>query len=295
MGLSVYFGRYGEALEMAKRQRALVENYRLDFVLPHLYLREATAYRGLRRFRDCRVALDRAEAASTEAQDAVLMSSVLVARAHTELQQGRPTVASGLLEREPSGLSPSWTGEYFASRALVLAAAGQHDRALEEAHAADSVTLAVEARNLSAFARAIVNCERDSPDEKTSVREAYAQAASANNVDGLVCAYRAYPPLLKRIWMYSRQTDFLLGSVEYGRDNSLARSAKLPVSVRRGTAGALSPREEEILELVRQGLTNTEIAQSLYLSVSTVKVHIRHIFEKLGVRTRTEAVAVTSD
>jgi LuxR family maltose regulon positive regulatory protein len=75
----------------------------------------------------------------------------------------------------------------------------------------------------------------------------------------------------------------------------LARAAKLPVSIKTGGPGVLSPREEEILELVRQGLTNAEIAQALYLSISTVKVHIRHIFEKLGVRTRTEAVAVTSN
>jgi DNA-binding CsgD family transcriptional regulator len=296
MGLAVYFGRYADALEMASRQRAVVENYRLDFVVPHLYLREATAYRGQRRFRDCRIALDRAEAASTETQHGVLMSSIAVARALTELQQGRPTVAIGFLAREPSQqLSPSWTGEYLASRALALAAAGHQDSAIDEARSADSVTLAVEARGLSAFARAIVNCREESEEEKTSVEKAYAQAVSAHNVDGLVCAYRAYPPLLGKIWTWCEQKGFLLGAIEQACDGALARAAKLPVSIKRGGAGVLSPREEEILELVRQGLTNAEIAQSLYLSISTVKVHIRHIFEKLGVRTRTEAVAVTSD
>jgi len=296
MGLAVFFGRYKEALEMASRQRALVDNYRLDFVLPHLYLREATAYRGQRHFRACRVALDRAEAASTEPEDGALMSSVVIARALTELQQGRAPVALRLLEREPSKqLSPSWRGEYLASRALVLATVGDQDSALDEARSAGSVTLAVEATGLSAFARAIVNCQRESPEERTSVQKAYAQAASAYNVDGLVCAYRAYPPLLEKIWEYSGERDFLLGSIEHARDRSLARAAKLPVSMKRGAAGALSPREEEVLELVRQGLTNAEIAQTLYLSISTVKVHVRHIFEKLSVRTRTEAVAVTSD
>ena len=296
MGLAVYFGRYGEALEIASRQRALVENYRLDFVLPHLHLREATAYRGQRRFRDCRVALDRAEAAASGPRDGVLMNSVILARALAELQQGRAIVALQLLEREPpERLSPSWTGEYLASRALVLAAAGHEESALDEARSADSATLAVEARGFSAFARAIVSCQRESPDEKALIRQACEQAASTHNIDGLVCAYRAYPPLLERIWHYSEQRDFLLESVEQARDNSLARQAKLPVPVKRGGPGALSPREHEILELVRQGLTNAEIAQTLFLSVSTVKVHIRHVFEKLGVRTRTEAVAVTSD
>ena len=296
MTLAVYFGRYGDVLEMATRQRALIDNYRLDFVLPHLHLREATAYRGQRRFRDCRVALDRAEATSTELYDGGLMTSIVIARALAELQQGRPAVALELLVREPSDrLSAGWAGEYLASRALALAAAGHEESALAEACSAESITIAVEARILSGFARAIVNCQRESPEEQPSVQEAYAQASSAYNVDGLVAAYRAYPPLLEKIWEYAEQKDFLLDSVERAHDGSLARAAKLPVSLRRGSAGSLSPREEEILDLVRQGLTNAEIAQALYLSVSTVKVHIRHIFEKLGVRTRTEAVAITSD
>jgi ATP/maltotriose-dependent transcriptional regulator MalT len=295
MGLAVYFGRYGETLEMVARQRAVIENFRLDFVLPHLHLREATAYRGQRRFRDCRAALDRAESA-TEPQDGVLMSSVVMARALSELQQGRPTLALGLLERQPpEQLSPSWTGEYLASRALVLAAAGHAEAALEQARAADSATLAVEARGFSAFARAIVSCQRESAQEKKFVQQAYAQATSTYNVDGLVCAYRAYPPLLEKIWNHCEQREFLFESVEQAGDSALARTAKLPIPVKRAGAGALSPREKEVLELVRQGLTNAEIAQTLFVSISTVKVHIRHIFEKLGVRTRTEAVAVTSD
>jgi DNA-binding CsgD family transcriptional regulator len=296
MGLAVYFGRYGETLEMASRQRSLVENFRLDFVLPHLYLREATAYRGQRRFRDSRVALDRAEAAATEPRDGVLISSVVIARALSELQQGRPSVALALLERQPPAqLSPSWTGEYLATRALVLAVAGHDGAALDEADSADSTTLAVEARGFSAFARAVVNCQRESSQEKASVQLAYEQASNTYNVDGLVCAYRAYPPLLERIWKYCDQSDFLLESVEQACDSALARTARLPVAIKRDRTGALSPREEEILELVRQGLTNAEIAHALFVSVSTVKAHMRHIFEKLGVRTRTEAVAVTSD
>lgn len=53
----------------------------------------------------------------------------------------------------------------------------------------------------------------------------------------------------------------------------------------------LSDREIEVLQLLADGMSNKEIAANLYISTQTVKTHIAHIFDKLGVRDRTEAVA----
>ena len=53
----------------------------------------------------------------------------------------------------------------------------------------------------------------------------------------------------------------------------------------------LSPREIEVMHLVVQGLTNREIAQRLGIGEVTVKTHNQRLFEKLGVRNRTELVA----
>lgn len=55
-------------------------------------------------------------------------------------------------------------------------------------------------------------------------------------------------------------------------------------------ADELTTREREVVELLAQGLTNKDIAQSLFLSVRTVEAHLRSVYAKLDVRSRTEAV-----
>ncbi len=54
---------------------------------------------------------------------------------------------------------------------------------------------------------------------------------------------------------------------------------------------ALSERELEVLRLIAEGLSNAEIAQKLFLTVGTVKAHARNIYSKLGVNSRTQALA----
>ncbi|GIF75124.1 LuxR C-terminal-related transcriptional regulator [Asanoa siamensis] len=54
--------------------------------------------------------------------------------------------------------------------------------------------------------------------------------------------------------------------------------------------GSLTERELEVMNLLCEGLSNAAIAQQLWLTEKTVKNHLNHIFAKLGVRSRTEAV-----
>ncbi|TSB19631.1 response regulator transcription factor [Streptomyces sp. NBC_01525] len=62
----------------------------------------------------------------------------------------------------------------------------------------------------------------------------------------------------------------------------------------RDPAVALSRRETEVLQLVADGLSNAEVSKRLFLSQATVKSHLVHIYAKLGVDSRTAAVAAAT-
>ena len=82
------------------------------------------------------------------------------------------------------------------------------------------------------------------------------------------------------------------GSGVFGRPALDALRAGRPAARPDRSGYGLSRRQEEIMDLVSAGRSNSDIAQALYVAEKTVKNHINHIFARLGVRTRAEAVAL---
>jgi DNA-binding CsgD family transcriptional regulator len=69
-------------------------------------------------------------------------------------------------------------------------------------------------------------------------------------------------------------------------DDDLATAVGRPIGLEDHPKQRLSVREREVYELMVQGLSNLQIANILFISPATVKVHVQHIFDKLGVRSR---------
>ncbi|MBE2225007.1 MAG: response regulator transcription factor [Anaerolineae bacterium] len=71
-----------------------------------------------------------------------------------------------------------------------------------------------------------------------------------------------------------------------------AVAARLMTRMRAPAEESLSAREIEVLQLVAKGKSNKEIGKALHISTATVKTHLIHVFDKLGVKDRTSAVTV---
>jgi two-component system nitrate/nitrite response regulator NarP len=73
------------------------------------------------------------------------------------------------------------------------------------------------------------------------------------------------------------------------------RSRQLSETFGHSDLPTLSPRERELITLVRKGLRNREIAKQLGVTEGTIKVYLHTVFEKLGVSSRTELAIRAND
>ena len=126
----------------------------------------------------------------------------------------------------------------------------------------------------------------------TLVESALSFVFQGGRLDEFVVVYRSFPPVLASALSTSEYGAAAIALVGRANDARLARQVGFNITTPlAGRVGSLTPRENEVLVLVARGLTNKDIARELVISESTVKVHIRHLLEKLGAETRTEAAS----
>jgi predicted ATPase/DNA-binding CsgD family transcriptional regulator len=97
------------------------------------------------------------------------------------------------------------------------------------------------------------------------------------------------PHLFAEAWTRGQQAELSLAIPELAYHLGARDVPRLPLTAQ-ALPVTLSARELEILRLIGQGLTNEAIARELVISLSTVKKHITHIYDKLGVTNRTQAL-----
>ena len=286
--VAICLGRYEQALQLARELGEEAERNGLGFAIDHLLIQRARALIGLRRLLEAQRLIEelrRREASLTghAAANAVIQ--------HVRLRVARGDLggARSILRYEPSvTLNAGMLAEFSAYRGLVLASLGDIDGAEEAIRTAVATTSVVDATTLAKLASAIVGLHRDADDRRAAI-EALGHVLGVGYVDGVITACRAYPPLVKAGAADAAVARALTQALMASRDFDLGRQAgiAMPRELRRNEL--LSRREREVFELIAQGRSNRDIARTLFISESTTKVHVRHIFEKLGVRSRAEA------
>jgi DNA-binding NarL/FixJ family response regulator len=288
-------GRYADAAALLRTTLAEIGEFGLAFGAPHVEWALAAAELGLRHFARSDALLRKIERNPNYDLHAEL--NVRSLRARTHLAQQRPDDAVAVVSDDfgvPKGhdddrVGRAMYGEYLATRAIALAAIGDTAAALQTADQAQATTRAVDTDVLCAGSRALTAVgDRSGP--KSAVEALLDTASRRDAWDGVVCAARASPALLSEMVLLPSHKAKLREVLLRSNDVSLARAVGL-VTPSTGVSDVLSRREREILEHVKQGKKNAEIAASLFIARGTVKRHLDHIYDKLGTRSRAGAIA----
>jgi len=112
-------------------------------------------------------------------------------------------------------------------------------------------------------------------------------------VDLVVTAYRGNSDLLAALLSSGTTRERVGHLMARVGDGDLLAAAGLEPDYLYDPLESLSRRERDVYELLCDGLGNAEIGRRLFITEGTVKVHVHHIFDKLGIRSRT-ALAINA-
>jgi LuxR family transcriptional regulator, maltose regulon positive regulatory protein len=286
--------RYGDGLERLDELISVTENYGIEFPVRFAHLNRAMAFVGLRRFASAARTLSMLERQIREGSDGYFVPGNLpVQRARLYASVGELERAMDALSFEPpKSAARAIRDEVLGWQAVLSAVAGDRARAKDLVSAARQGTNGLETKALTLLAEALIALD----EEKRETAASRLRAAIETAVwDPFVIAIRASPDFGTFIAEQPELRAWLQRLLISSRDASVAGAIGLTLPREVRSRSVLSPRESEVHELLAQGLTNEEIANLLYISLSTTKVHVKHIYSKLGVRSRLEAARALRD
>jgi len=278
--------RYEDADRAVASLLALARRHRLDFVYPFTLSVSACAAGGRRDWSRAEDLLDQADEAAIAQRNEYATHATFAVRLRVLAQQGRPQAALALEVPELGSAMPHNRYENQATLAVMYALAGKTDEARALLDDLRGATAVIEVQTLVAVAEAVVAVRRRDPDATDRVLALESTAFRTGALDLLVFAYRSLPELLTTLLATSEDRQRLYRLIRRAGDEDVARAAGHLLDANEDATAALSRREREVFELLRQGMPNREIARRLVIAEATVKVHAHRIYEKLGVRSR---------
>jgi DNA-binding CsgD family transcriptional regulator len=287
----VLAGCYAEAAKHVEKELRIIKDCALDFALPHVLALRGAAHTGLRHFPEAQRNFLQAERLAIASNDTFSIGNLAVHRARLCLCQGRLEAASDTAASVRVAVTRAIRGELLAVQAVADAAAGHLRSAERSIREAQSRTKSAEAQEFAKWAGIICLLQRRQTNSAELAKRSLDESVSVVGcVHGLVCAYRAFPQILVVLAADDTHRSLLIEILSRANDATLA--SQIGIRIDRDRPSVLSKREAEVLGLLAEGLSNREIAQRLFISEVTVKAHLRNIFEKLGVHSRTEAALV---
>jgi DNA-binding NarL/FixJ family response regulator len=152
-------------------------------------------------------------------------------------------------------------------------------------------------RHVADLALGIVELHASGQPSSERLAEAARSCVTSEDTFEVVAAYRCCPDILPHL-LDDDVVRPRLVEVLNEIDPALASAHGVlhpDASVRAASVEALSTREREVFDLLAEGLTNRQIAQRLFITEATAKLHVRHILAKLGARSRVEAVLLATE
>jgi DNA-binding NarL/FixJ family response regulator len=262
-------------------------DFRVDVAVSHARAMLGYSLAGLRRFEEAHEQLLMAGSSARALNDPFAELNAYALTTRVLLQEGRAAEACAVEPPHAAGSVKGILGEVLASRALALASLGRLGEAIEVGSKAAALTQGVETKVLWPAVRAVVALKSRAPELVDLAEELVRVAFEAGAVDPLVCAYRSNTDLLAVLLATPASAERTVFAVSRAGDNDVAAALGLSVAGSLDPRFALSARERQVYDLVCAGLSNREIAKRLFITEGTVKVHVHHMFDKLGVRSRT--------